>query len=170
MEEETVAGKEIVGGGDDISPNTNDNRNKVQPGGSGSSSKQGKSCKGCLYYSSTIKSKSRNPLCVGITRSLPQVPRYIVGESEMEASKEGRNLTEFRYACVGYSVYPDRKNQSTDVQESQAELPVCVGIETEECSKLFLLLPCSGHYFLLLERHIFVRELRLTCGYLILMF
>lgn len=32
---------------------------------------KGKSCKGCLYYSSTLKSNSRNPLCVGLTRSLP---------------------------------------------------------------------------------------------------
>ena len=32
---------------------------------------KGKSCKGCLYYSSTFKSNSRNPLCVGISRSLP---------------------------------------------------------------------------------------------------
>ncbi|XVF41061.1 hypothetical protein PTKIN_Ptkin01aG0249800 [Pterospermum kingtungense] len=26
---------------------------------------KGKSCKGCLYYSSAFKSKSRNPTCVG---------------------------------------------------------------------------------------------------------
>ncbi|KAJ0907908.1 hypothetical protein HanRHA438_Chr07g0304481 [Helianthus annuus] len=35
-------------------------------------SRKGKSCKGCLYYSSTLKSNSRNPVCVGITRSLPK--------------------------------------------------------------------------------------------------
>ncbi|KAJ8567588.1 hypothetical protein K7X08_019796 [Anisodus acutangulus] len=90
---------------------------------------QGKSCKGCLYYSSTFKSNSRNPLCLGLTRSLPQVPRYIVGESEKEASKEGRSLTDFRYACVGYSVYLDQKSRSTDAQDAQTELPVCVGLE-----------------------------------------
>lgn len=33
---------------------------------------KGKSCKGCLYYSSALKSHSRNPLCIGFTRSLPQ--------------------------------------------------------------------------------------------------
>ncbi|KAK4368109.1 hypothetical protein RND71_011901 [Anisodus tanguticus] len=90
---------------------------------------QGKSCKGCLYYSSTFKSNSRNPLCLGLTRSLPRVPRYIVGESEKEASKEGRSLTDFRYACVGYSVYLDQKSRSTDAQDAQTELPVCVGLE-----------------------------------------
>ncbi|CAA2974257.1 Hypothetical predicted protein [Olea europaea subsp. europaea] len=89
----------------------------------------GKSCKGCLYYSSHLKADSRNPLCVGLSRSLPNVPRYIVGESEMEASKEGRSLTDFRYACVGYSLYPDRKKQVADGQEKQTELPVCFGLE-----------------------------------------
>ncbi|KAJ0703523.1 hypothetical protein HanPI659440_Chr14g0552041 [Helianthus annuus] len=92
-------------------------------------SRKGKSCKGCLYYSSTLKSNSRNPVCVGITRSLPKVPHYYVGESEMEASKEGRSLTDFRYGCVGYSVYPDIKDPSAHVKETQQELPVCVGIE-----------------------------------------
>ncbi|XP_049357473.1 uncharacterized protein LOC125822139 [Solanum verrucosum] len=93
------------------------------------SKNQGKSCKGCLYYSSTFKSNSRNPLCLGLSSSLPQVPRYIVGESEKEASKEGRSLTDFRYACVGYSVYLDQKSRSTEAQEAQTELPVCVGLE-----------------------------------------
>ncbi|KAL2520451.1 hypothetical protein Fot_24374 [Forsythia ovata] len=89
----------------------------------------GKSCKGCLYFSSHFKADSRNPLCVGLSRSLPNVPRYIVGESEMEASKEGRSLTDFRYACVGYSLYTDRKKQVADGQETQTELPVCFGLE-----------------------------------------
>ncbi|KAH0771033.1 hypothetical protein KY290_015014 [Solanum tuberosum] len=105
------------------------------------SKNQGKSCKGCLYYSSTFKSNSRNPLCLGLSSSLPQVPRYIVGESEKEASKEGRSLTDFRYACVGYSVYLDQKSRSTEAQEAQTELPVCVGLEDKygEVSNLFLL-------------------------------
>ncbi|KAK9062034.1 hypothetical protein SSX86_019218 [Deinandra increscens subsp. villosa] len=77
----------------------------------------------------TLKSNSRNPVCVGIARSIPKVPRYYVGESEMEASKEGRSLADFRYGCVGYSVYSDVKNHPGQVQETQKELPVCVGIE-----------------------------------------
>ncbi|CAA0839217.1 Unknown protein [Striga hermonthica] len=88
-----------------------------------------KSCKGCLYYSSRFKDDSRNPLCVGLTRSLPNVPPYIVGQSEVEASKEGRNLVEFRYACVGYSLYKDHKGQAPSGQQPQAELPVCLGLE-----------------------------------------
>ncbi|CAN6463833.1 unnamed protein product [Victoria cruziana] len=81
---------------------------------------RGKSCKGCLYYSSLLKSKQRNPLCVGVSRALPQ---------EMEASKEGRSLAEFKYACVGYSVYLDKKDNPAGQQGDQAELPFCVGIE-----------------------------------------
>lgn len=67
-----------------------------------------------------------------------KVPRYIVGESEKEASKEGRSLTDFRYACVGYSVYLDQKSRSTDAQEAQTELPVCVGLEVSILFFLFL--------------------------------
>lgn len=112
---------------------------------SSSSKKQGKSCKGCLYYSSTYKSNSRNPLCLGLSRSLPQVPQYIVGESEMEASKEGRNLTDFRYGCVGYSVYLDQKARSADGQEVQTELPVCVGLEVLVDRKVSSAEAAPGH-------------------------
>lgn len=35
---------------------------------------KGKSCKGCLYYSSRLRSDSSNPMCVGISRTLPQGP------------------------------------------------------------------------------------------------
>ena len=54
----------------------------------------------------------------------------------MEASKEGRSLADFRYGCVGYSVYSDMKNNSGDAQESEKELPVCVGIEVLSLSLL----------------------------------
>ncbi|KAK9287286.1 hypothetical protein L1049_015699 [Liquidambar formosana] len=47
----------------------------------------------------------------------------------MEASKEGRNLANFKYACVGYSVYLDKKDPSSDQQDKQADLPFCVGLE-----------------------------------------
>ncbi|XP_057492829.1 uncharacterized protein LOC130778297 isoform X1 [Actinidia eriantha] len=105
-------------GGDEENPKKHpipeENRNKAP-----------KSCKGCLYFSSN----ARNPLCVGITRSLPQVPNYIIGESEIEASREGRSLTDFKYACVGYSLFSAGKDHSVDVQDTQAELPVCIGLE-----------------------------------------
>ncbi|KAI3841540.1 hypothetical protein MKW92_008946 [Papaver armeniacum] len=101
---------------------------------------KGKSCKGCLYYSSVHKSKERKPLCVGISRTL-QVPSHIVGESEVEASKEGRRLTDFKYVCVGYSVHMDNKDKDpstnpdagarnpSNPQGKRSELPFCIGIE-----------------------------------------
>ncbi|XP_019464849.1 PREDICTED: uncharacterized protein LOC109363161 isoform X1 [Lupinus angustifolius] len=112
------------GGGDchPQNPNTNPNSNK---GGS-----KGKSCKGCAYYSSVHKAKSKNPTCVGFSRTLPQaVPPYVVGETELEASKEGRTLTNFKYACIGYSVYLDNKDSSADSKDKTAKLPFCVGLE-----------------------------------------
>ncbi|VVB05310.1 unnamed protein product [Arabis nemorensis] len=89
---------------------------------------KGRSCKGYLYYSSTLKSKSKNPRCVGIPRSLRQVPDYVVGQSEAEASKEGRTLTDFYYGCLGYSVYMTDKDSSIK-QDTKTQLPVCVGLE-----------------------------------------
>ncbi|XP_038900454.1 uncharacterized protein LOC120087673 isoform X1 [Benincasa hispida] len=95
----------------------------------GAKDSKGKSCKGCLYYSSLQKSKSKTPTCIGLSKTLDQVPNYIVGETELEASKEGRSLADFKYACVGYSVYLEKKDSSNDVQNKQAELPFCVGLE-----------------------------------------
>ncbi|KAL3730816.1 hypothetical protein ACJRO7_027788 [Eucalyptus globulus] len=99
------------------------------PNPNGSAGSRGKSCKGCLYYSSVLKSKSQPPTCVGFSRTLNEVPSYIVGESELEATKEGRNLKDFSYACVGYSVFLEKNHQSSDAKDKQAELPFCVGLE-----------------------------------------
>ncbi|KAH0685363.1 hypothetical protein KY284_015916 [Solanum tuberosum] len=118
---------------------------KESSSSSSSLKKQGKSCKGCLYYSSTYKSNSRNPLCLGLSRSLPQVPQYIVGKSEMQASKEGGNLTDFRYSCVGYSVYLDQKARSADGQGVQIELPVCAGLEVLVDRKVSSAEAAPGH-------------------------
>lgn len=145
-------------------PNSNSNpNNQNQIRGS-----KGKSCKGCLYYSSALKSKSKNPTCVGIPRTLQQglflslfhficyflwvwtelnlwlVPRYIIGESELEASKEGRTLTDFKYACVGYSVYLDNKDSSADNRSDKpVELPFCVGLEVFPFALPFFYLPIA---------------------------
>ncbi|XP_010919387.1 uncharacterized protein [Elaeis guineensis] len=88
-----------------------------------------KSCKGCLFYSSVLKSEARNPLCVGISRNLQQVPNYMIGESEIEATQEDRNLSDFKYACVGYSVFLNNKDSSMEKGEKQPELPLCAGLE-----------------------------------------
>ncbi|OMO74404.1 hypothetical protein CCACVL1_16768 [Corchorus capsularis] len=110
---------------------------------------KGKSCKGCLYYSSALKSKSQNPTCVGIPRTLHQVPSYIIGESELEASKEGRTLLDFKYACVGYSVFlKNKEDSSTNQPPKQVELPFCVGLEPVYNFFVFFIvrLVCSGEF------------------------
>ncbi|KAF8687021.1 hypothetical protein HU200_043302 [Digitaria exilis] len=92
---------------------------------------KGRSCKGCLFYSSALRSRARGPVCVGVTRALPQVSERMIGEIELEAIKEGRNLSDFKYACVGYSVYLDDKETSMGAREKKAhaQLPACVGVE-----------------------------------------
>lgn len=55
----------------------------------------------------------------------------------MEASKEGRNLADFRYTCVGYSLYPDQKEQASHGQQNQTELPICFGLEVSSLSNDF---------------------------------
>ena len=40
--------------------------------GAGGGAAKGMSCKGCLFYSSVLRSRERGPVCVGITRALPQ--------------------------------------------------------------------------------------------------
>ncbi|XP_004506406.1 uncharacterized protein [Cicer arietinum] len=115
-------------------PNRNPNRNpnsvpNPNPNPNRPRTTKGKSCKGCAYYSSVHKAKSKNPTCYGLSRTLQQVPPYVVSESELEASKEGRSLKNFKYACIGYSIYLDNKDSPPDSQEKTAKLPFCVGLE-----------------------------------------
>lgn len=100
----------------------------VAAGGGGGAVK-GKSCKGYLFYSSSLRSRDRGPVCAGITRAIPQVPDHMVGEIEMEAIQEGRNLSDFRYGCIGYSMYLDDKKSSEGKGDKHPQLPICVGIE-----------------------------------------
>uniref|UniRef100_A0A0E0E6B9 DUF8204 domain-containing protein n=1 Tax=Oryza meridionalis TaxID=40149 RepID=A0A0E0E6B9_9ORYZ len=100
----------------------------VAAGGGGGAVK-GKSCKGYLFYSSSLRSRDRGPVCAGITRAIPQVPDHMVGEIEMEAIQEGRNLSDFRYGCIGYSMYLDEKKSSEGKGDKHPQLPICVGIE-----------------------------------------
>uniref|UniRef100_A0A0A9GFD9 DUF8204 domain-containing protein n=1 Tax=Arundo donax TaxID=35708 RepID=A0A0A9GFD9_ARUDO len=55
----------------------------------------------------------------------------MVGEIELEAIQEGRNLSDFKYACVGYSIYLDDNENFMGKREkkAQAQLPICIGIE-----------------------------------------
>jgi len=51
-----------------------------------------------------------------------------------ERTQGDRNISDFKYTCVGYSIYLDDKETSVGVHEKKAdvqlrELPVCVGFE-----------------------------------------
>lgn len=57
------------------------------------------------------------------------VPSSRVGETELEAQKAGRSLSDFKYACFGYSVYIENSYSSADKQEKIPKLPLCLGLE-----------------------------------------
>ena len=74
------------------------------------------------------------------------MPRDIVGETELEASKEGRSLSFFEYACVGFSVFLN-KDSSSDQQNKQAELPICNGLEVLYLYLLPFVFPMNNSIF-----------------------
>ncbi|KAF8700970.1 hypothetical protein HU200_033860 [Digitaria exilis] len=98
--------------------------------------RKGKSCKGCLYYSSVLKSRGYNPICVGIPRSIPQVPNYVVDEPKEEAMSQGHDLRKFRYGCAGYSMYVDSRDGQGGESEGKTLLPYCRGLELLVDSRL----------------------------------
>ncbi|KAL6222314.1 hypothetical protein ACLB2K_005706 [Fragaria x ananassa] len=105
-------------------PSKDDDNNNNQNPVKLSKKEKGKSCKGTLYYSSALQSKTKNPRCIGIPRSLPQVPNSIVKDEQQQ-------FHDFYYACAGYSVYLDQKSgkESSGDKQTPAKLPVCVGLE-----------------------------------------
>jgi len=60
-------------------PNSNENPNPNPPHTTKGS--KGKSCKGCTYYTSLHKIKSKNPTCVGFSRTLQQGRSLLVYNS-----------------------------------------------------------------------------------------
>ncbi|BBN16112.1 hypothetical protein MPTK1_7g03520 [Marchantia polymorpha subsp. ruderalis] len=86
-----------------------------------------RSCRGCLLYSSSLRDSAQNPLCIGLSRSETRV-FSTMGDSERDATKDGRRLADFKYACIGYSIHKDVKNSSGKPTDG-AELPLCVGVE-----------------------------------------
>ncbi|KAJ1386308.1 hypothetical protein SESBI_40889 [Sesbania bispinosa] len=56
-------------------------------------------------------------------------PSYIVGKAELEALKQGKNLANFKFACIGYSIYLDNKSSSADSQKEVPKLPISSGLQ-----------------------------------------
>ncbi|KAB5556821.1 hypothetical protein DKX38_007730 [Salix brachista] len=105
---------------------------QIQNEGGGGSNLKGKSCKGhgesfFLVLEQLKKGVGKDILAELIHWLSSHVPNY-VGQSEDDASKDGRTLTDFYYGCAGYSVYVNN-DLSTDKQVEKTELPVCVGLE-----------------------------------------
>ncbi|KAL3679309.1 hypothetical protein R1sor_022265 [Riccia sorocarpa] len=86
-----------------------------------------RSCRGCLLYSSSLKDRGHNPVCIGLSRAETRV-YSMMGDSERDARKDGRRLADFKYACIGYSIHRDAKHASGDPADA-ADLPLCVGVE-----------------------------------------
>lgn len=63
------------------------------------------SCRGCLLFSRSIMEAGRDPVCLGFART----DRYVTAPRAHADDKEVRPLTEFKYACVGYSVYKQQQ-------------------------------------------------------------
>lgn len=56
--------------------------------------RRGKSCKGCLYYSSMLRSRGFNPVCVGIPRSIPQgkTKRTLISPPPKKKNRSARSI------------------------------------------------------------------------------
>ncbi|KAL2613641.1 hypothetical protein R1flu_025333 [Riccia fluitans] len=87
-----------------------------------------RSCRGCLLYSSSLRDRAQNPICIGLSRAETRV-YSMMGDSERDATKDGRRLADFKYACLGYSIHRDAKHPSGNPTTDGAELPLCVGVE-----------------------------------------
>lgn len=62
----------------------------------------------------------------------------LVKQSEDEARIQGNQLTDFKYICVGYSMYFNNKNKTEERSENQVGLPFCVGIEVPFLPDIYL--------------------------------
>jgi hypothetical protein len=85
----------------------------------------------CCKSNPSLKAKHLHcPLTVYLLFPI-SVPERMIGEIELEAIREGRNLSDFTYGCVGYSIYLDDKGNPGGKQEkrAQVQLPICVGVE-----------------------------------------
>jgi hypothetical protein len=71
----------------------------------------------------------------------------MVGEIELGAIQEGRHLSNFKYACAGYSIYLDDKDNPPGKGEKHAELPICVGLEVFFLKHVISLKLCVTYQF-----------------------
>ncbi|CAD7701267.1 unnamed protein product [Ostreobium quekettii] len=85
-----------------------------------------KCCMGALYYSQALMDSRMEPVCAGIRQT------HKGGEDLGELQTEASNLVDFKYMCVGYSIYDEermRRQPSRDDPASGVDLPYCEGLE-----------------------------------------
>ncbi|GMH33250.1 hypothetical protein BSKO_01084 [Bryopsis sp. KO-2023] len=89
--------------------------------------KKHRCCTGALYYSQALMDRRMPPICAGLRQA------HKGSEDIEKLQTEAANLVEFKYVCVGYSQYdekriieqPDRDGPA----EGEVELPYCEGLE-----------------------------------------
>ncbi|XVE82528.1 hypothetical protein DITRI_Ditri16bG0012200 [Diplodiscus trichospermus] len=70
-----------------------------------------KSCTGLPYYSSVLKSKNRDPHCIGI---LLKSHGFSNLENDLKASGEMPITVSYKYLCTGYSAFMSKNGDSVD--------------------------------------------------------
>ncbi|KAH7424712.1 hypothetical protein KP509_11G020800 [Ceratopteris richardii] len=88
---------------------------------------EGTLCMGLLYLSSTSskKSSNRGPICIGYSRKVNVLRQGAYDKSRQEVEKHNKALRDFKYACMGRSLYMNNQAKSP-IQQS--DLPFCEGL------------------------------------------
>ncbi|CAD7701961.1 unnamed protein product [Ostreobium quekettii] len=93
----------------------------------GPSQRRQKCCMGALYYSQALMDGRKEPVCAGFRRT------HKAGEGAAEPQAEASNLSDFKYMCVGYSVYDEQRIRQQpsrhDATGGSVDLPYCEGLE-----------------------------------------
>ncbi|GBG72640.1 hypothetical protein CBR_g12214 [Chara braunii] len=121
------------------------------------------SCLGCLFFSQGLYRDGRQPVCFGLKRKETDFVGYRptrVDEVERSGSSGGRDGSvqlDFRYVCVGYSIYGDGRGTGVTGVESDRkggpEGTVVAGGYGEAKAGAAAYLPlCSGSEILLEKR------------------
>lgn len=86
-----------------------------------------KCCVGALYYSQALMDNRMEPVCAGIRQT------HKAGEDLAELQTEASNLVDFKYMCVGYSMYDEDRIRRQPAREDPpgggVDLPYCEGLE-----------------------------------------
>eukprot|EP00877_Chromochloris_zofingiensis_P014308 jgi/Chrzof1/9130/Cz03g37020.t1 len=88
-------------------------------------------CLGALYYSQAFSERNKQPICLGISHKPGQAVQLD------ERTQLGDGFTDFKFICIGHSVYDKTKQASAEGSpgksgshgKPQHTLPYCEGFE-----------------------------------------